>query len=168
MSIKYSDEYFMKKALRRARDAARDGEVPVGAVVVCGDRVISSGRNRREKNKNSLCHAEIEAIHRACKKLGGWRLFDCTLYVTLEPCAMCYGAIVNSRFKRVVFGATDKRFGAIGGMTDLSVLPFNHLPLIERGVLAEECSALLSDFFKDLRVRKETFKKAINANLKEH
>jgi len=159
MNIIKDDKYFMKKALRRAKDAAKDGEVPVGAVVVYDGKVISSGRNRREKNKNALCHAEIEAIHRACKKLGGWRLFECTLYVTLEPCAMCYGAVVNSRFKRVVFGATDKRFGAVGGMADLSALPFNHLPQIEKGVLAEECSALLSEFFKDLRVKKETFKK---------
>ena len=159
MNIIKDDKYFMKKALRRAKDAAKDGEVPVGAVVVYDGKVISSGRNRREKNKNALCHAEIEAIHRACKKLGGWRLFECTLYVTLEPCAMCYGAVVNSRFKRVVFGATDKRFGAVGGRADLSALPFHPLPQIETGVLAEECSALLSEFFKDLRVKKETFKK---------
>ena len=152
-----NDEYFMKKALRRAKAAAAEGEVPVGAVVVCDGKVISSGRNRREKKKNALCHAELEAIHRACLKKGGWRLFDCTLYVTLEPCAMCYGAIVNSRIKRVVFGATDKRFGAVGGMTDLSLQPFNHLPEIEKGVLAEECAAELSGFFKNLRIKKEPF-----------
>lgn len=161
MSIEKDSEY-MKIALSFAKRSAEEGEIPVGAVVVYdnGDeeKIISKGRNRREKKKNALLHAEMEAIDRACKKLGGWRLDKCTLYVTLEPCVMCYGAIVNSRIKRVVFGTYDKRFGVLGSMTDLSALPFNHKPDISGGVLERECSEILKCFFKDLRNDKQLSK----------
>lgn len=160
--ISENDEFFMKAALSYAKRAADDGEVPVGAVVVYDDggskKIISKGRNRREKKKNALLHAEMEAIYKACKKLGGWRLNKCTIYVTLEPCAMCYGAMVNSRIERIVFGAYDKRFGVLGSMTDLSGLPFNHFPQIDGGILENECNGLLKGFFKDLRNEKRISK----------
>lgn len=147
-------EYFMKKALHYARLAGRKGETPVGAVVVKDGEIVSFGYNKRESKKNALCHAEIMAIDRACKKLGGWRLFECDLYVTLEPCPMCAGAIINSRIKKVVFGAYDKKAGCFGSVTDFNSLPFNHHPEIEGGVMGEESAKLLSDFFKNLRNKK--------------
>ena len=148
------DFYFMGLALEQARLAARAGEVPVGAVVVQAGRVVGWGRNRREQDKNALAHAELEAISGACRALGGWRLWQCTLYVTLEPCPMCAGAAVNSRLPRVVFGASDPRFGCCGSLIDLTALPFNHRPLLVGGVRGEECAALLSDFFRSLRQRR--------------
>ena len=147
------DEFFMKQALALAREAAEEGEVPVGAVVVRGDEVVASGRNRRETRKNALCHAEMEAIGRACAALGGWRLWQCDLYVTLEPCPMCAGAAINARIRRVVFGARDKKAGSCGSVVDLFSLPYNHRPQIVGGVLENECSALLSDFFRRLRAK---------------
>ena len=145
----------MRLALELPKQAAADGEVPVGAVVVCEGKVVGTGRNRREKEKNALCHAEIEAIDSACKTLGGWRLHKCDLYVTLEPCPMCSGAIINSRIKRLVYGATDKKAGCAGSVTNLFEMPFNHKPEIVSSVLEAECKALLQKFFKDLRKSKE-------------
>ena len=149
------DELFMKKAIVRAKTAAKHGEVPVGAIIVQNGVVISDGRNMREGKENALAHAEIIAIERACRKLGRWRLHDCQLYVTLEPCPMCAGAIVNSRIERVVFGAYDKKAGAYGSVFNMSDFPLNHFPKVEGGVLEEKCASLLSVFFKELRQKKK-------------
>jgi tRNA(adenine34) deaminase len=143
---------YMDEALRLAAEAARDGEVPVGCVIVCGDRIVGRGRNRREKNRNALAHAEIEAISDACRTLGGWRLWECTMYVTLEPCPMCAGAIVNARIPNVVCGARDAKCGACGSVCDLFSMDFNHHPVITYGLREQESAALLSEFFADLRV----------------
>ena len=147
-------EDFMKKALTLAEEAEKEGEVPVGAVVVCDGKIVGTGRNRRETEKNALCHAEIEAIDNACKNLGGWRLFKCDLYVTLEPCPMCAGAIINSRIKNVYFGANDYKNGACGSIVNLFNLDFNHKPNFEKGILENECSEILTRFFKNLREKK--------------
>jgi tRNA(adenine34) deaminase len=155
-----SEEY-MKQALLLAREAAEDGEVPVGAVIVRQGEIIGKGRNRREISKNALAHAEIEAINDACNRLGGWRLFGCDLYVTLEPCPMCAGAIINARIDRVFYGTKDPKAGCCGTVTDLFALPFNHRPACEGGILAEECAEELRIFFHQLRQRK----KSDNANL---
>lgn len=149
------DDKFMLKALELAKISALEGEVPVGAVVVKDGEIISQGRNRREKGKNALYHAEIEAIDNACKILGGWRLWQCDLYVTLEPCPMCSGAIINSRIKRVFYGASDHKAGSFGSVVDFNQLPYNHKPEIHSGIMEEECSALLKDFFKNLRKAKK-------------
>ena len=145
---------FMKEALILAEISAGEGEVPVGAVVVCDGKIVGTGRNRREAEKNALCHAEIEAINNACKNLGGWRLFKCDLYVTLEPCPMCAGAIINSRIKNVYFGASDYKNGACGSVVNLFQLDFNHKPNFESGILETECSEILTRFFKNLREKK--------------
>ena len=145
------DEKFMLRALELARASALEGEVPVGAVVVRGDEIVGEGRNRREAGKNALYHAELEAIDNACKALGGWRLWQCDLYVTLEPCPMCAGAIINARIVRVIFGAYDKKAGSFGSVTDLSALPYNHKPEICGGFMEEQCARELSDFFLRLR-----------------
>ena len=150
------DLYYMDQALALAREAAADGEVPVGCVIVRGDEIVGRGRNRREIGKTALGHAEIEAIGQACETLGGWRLWECTLYVTLEPCPMCAGAIVNARIPRVVFGASDAKCGACGSVCDIFSMDFNHHPQVEKGVREEESSALLSEFFKDLRIQLRT------------
>lgn len=141
----------MGLALSLARKAAKRGEVPVGAVIVRDGKVISKGYNRREKKKNALCHAEIEAIDKACRKLRGWRLCGCELYVTLEPCPMCAGAIINARIDRVIIGAVDPKNGALCSVTRLFELPFTHRPELVTGVLEKECGAVLSDFFRALR-----------------
>lgn len=146
------DAVFMQEALALARLAFEDGEVPVGCVIVRGGEIVGRGRNRREKNRNALCHAEVEAINDACTNLHGWRLWDCTLYVTLEPCPMCAGAIVGSRIPRVVYGASDSKCGACGSVCDLFSMNFNHHPETVSGVCEEEASALLSEFFRNLRV----------------
>lgn len=146
-----TDEDFMAAALEEARKAFDEGEVPVGAVVVRNGEVLSAGRNRRETKKNALCHAELEAINGACTALGGWRLPGCVLYVTLEPCPMCAGAIINSRIERVVFGAYDKKAGSARSLIRLFDLPYNHRPEVRGGVNEDECSGLLSDFFRELR-----------------
>ena len=146
----------MDEALRLAAEAARDGEVPVGCVIVCGDRIVGRGRNRREKNRNALAHAEIEAISDACRTLGGWRLWECTMYVTLEPCPMCAGAIVNARIPNVVCGARDAKCCACGSVCDLFSMDFNHHPVITYGLREQESAALLSEFFADLRVTLRT------------
>ena len=145
------DLTYMDEALALAREAAAEGEVPVGCVIVRGDQIVGRGRNRREKDKSALAHAEIEAIDQACRTLGGWRLIGCTLYVTLEPCPMCAGAIVNARIPRVVYGGKDIRFGAMGSLFDLNALPLNHHAEVESGVLAEECIAALKEFFAKKR-----------------
>lgn len=149
-----TDAEFMKIAIEQAKLAADELEVPVGAVIVRNGEVISVGRNRRETGKNALAHAEIEAIDLACKRLGGWRLWECEMYVTLEPCPMCTGAIINSRLRRVVFGASDYKAGSCGSVVNLFDLPYNHRPELISGFMAEECAALLSDFFAELRKRK--------------
>ncbi len=148
-----NDVYYMKRAISRAKAAERYGEVPIGAVVVKDGKIIATGRNMREKSKNALTHAEIIAINRACRKLGAWRLLDCTLYVTMEPCPMCAGAIVNSRIKRVVFGCYDKKAGAYGSVFNLKDYPLNHKYEVIGGVMEKECADLLSNFFAELRKR---------------
>lgn len=145
------DRDFMLEALRLAKEAAQEGEVPVGCVIADGDRIVGRGRNRREKAKNALCHAELEAIDEACRTLGGWRLWRCTLYVTLEPCPMCAGAIMNARIPRVVYGAPDPKAGSCGSLADLFAMPYNHHPSAEAGLMEEECAGLLRDFFRQLR-----------------
>lgn len=145
------DIFYMKKALEIAEKYTQHGEVPVGAVIVKDGEIISFGTNHRENEKNCLCHAEIEAINNACKKLNGWRLWQCSMYVTLEPCPMCAGAIINARIPRVVFGAYDKKNGSCGSVTNLFELPYNHKPEVLGGVLQEECSAVLKNFFRKLR-----------------
>lgn len=160
-----TDEEIMKEAIALAKISGEEGEVPVGAVVTKDGEIIAAGRNRREFGKNALYHAEIEAINNACKKLGGWRLWQCELYVTLEPCPMCAGAIINSRIKRVVFGASDSKAGSFGSVVDFNTLPYNHKPEIISGVLEDECSALLSDFFSKLR-EKRTKNKNIDKQIK--
>ena len=146
-----NDEFFMDQAIELAKEAANEGEVPVGAVVVIDGRIVGRGRNRRETDKNALAHAEIEAINEACRTLGGWRLWQCDMYVTLEPCPMCTGAIINSRIKRLVYGASDSKAGSCGSVVNLFSLPYNHKPEVVSGLKQEECAALLSDFFKRLR-----------------
>ena len=146
------DLYFMDLALELAREAAAEGEVPVGCIITRGEEIVGRGRNRREGDKSALAHAEIEAIGEACRNLGGWRLWECTLYVTLEPCPMCAGAIINARIPRVVYGAGDQKCGACGGVCSLFDMSFNHHPKVERGIREEECGALLSEFFKNLRM----------------
>lgn len=145
---------FMEKALCLAKKAAEMGEVPVGAVIVRNGEIIAEGINRRETEKNALSHAEIEAINNACNTLGGWRLPGCELYVTLEPCPMCAGAIINSRIEKVYFGAYDMKAGSVRSLVKMFELPYNHRPEVEGGIMEEECAAVLSDFFKELRNRK--------------
>lgn len=153
-----SDEYYMSRAIELAKKAALLWEVPVGAVVVkkATGEIVGEGYNLRESEKDPLAHAEIIAIREASRKLGGWRLTDCELFVTLEPCPMCCGAMINSRIERVVFGAYDGKAGSCGSVIDLFELPYNHKPLTVGGVLEEECSAMLTDFFRELRSRRES------------
>ena len=146
-----TDTEFMNIAIEQAKIAAEELEVPVGAVIVRNGEIVSVGRNRREIGKNALAHAEIEAIDLACKKLGGWRLWECEMYVTLEPCPMCTGAIINSRIRRLVYGTSDYKAGSCGSVVNLFDLPYNHKPEVVSGFMAEECSALLSEFFAKLR-----------------
>ncbi len=148
------DRDFMTLAIEQAKIAASELEVPVGAVIVRNGEVVSLGRNRREKGRNALAHAELEAIDLACKKLGGWRLWECEMFVTLEPCPMCAGAIINSRLRRIVFGASDYKAGSCGSVVNLFELPYNHKPELIGGFMADECSALLTDFFANLRKMK--------------
>ena len=148
-------EKFMREAIKQAKKAAAKGEVPVGAVIVRNGEIISRAYNTRETGKNALCHAEIKAIHRACKKLGGWRLPGWEMYVTMEPCPMCAGAIINSRIVAVYYGAYDQKAGAFGTLFDMNTFGLNHKPEIFSGVMAEECAALLSSFFSDLRERRK-------------
>jgi tRNA(adenine34) deaminase len=145
------DSEFMMRAIEEANLAREEDEVPIGACIVRGGKVIAAAHNRRENSKCATHHAEILAIEEACRALGGWRLPDTTLYVTLEPCAMCAGAIINARIPRVVYGAPDIRFGAFGSLIDLSEIPLNHKPVIEKGVMENETKALLSEYFRAKR-----------------
>ncbi|MEA5010373.1 MAG: tRNA adenosine(34) deaminase TadA [Angelakisella sp.] len=144
-------ELFMQEAIAEAKLAQAHGEVPVGAVLVKNGQIIARSGNTRENDTDVLGHAEIKVIQEGCKALGGWRLTGCTLYVTLEPCPMCAGAIINARIERVVYGAADPAAGCAGSKINLFALDFNHTPLIRAGVLEEECKALLKDFFAQKR-----------------
>lgn len=146
-----TDDELMGVALEEAEAAAALGEVPVGAVIAKDGEIVARAHNTRETKKNALHHAELLAIDEACKKLGGWRLWQCELFVTLEPCPMCSGAILNSRIKRVVYGAADTKAGCCGSVTNLFEMPFNHHPVLERGLRAEEAQELLQAFFLRLR-----------------
>ncbi len=147
------DIHYMQMAMALAEEAAAEGEVPAGAVIVRHGEVIGRGRNRREQDKNALAHAEIEAIREACATAGGWRLTESTLYVTLEPCPMCAGAIINARIDRVVYGAPDPKAGSCGSLTNLFALPYNHQPSVTAGVLQEDCADQLRRFFRTLRAK---------------
>lgn len=148
------DYEWMGAALEEARKAAELGEVPVGAVIVRRGEIVAAAHNTRETQRNATHHAELLAIDAACKALGGWRLWECELFVTLEPCPMCAGAIINSRLRRVVYGAADTKAGCCGSVTDLFALPFNHHPVVEKGLRAEEAGELLAAFFARLRVER--------------
>ena len=150
-----TDEAYMQIALELARQAYEINEVPVGAIVVkkSTGKIIGKGYNRREIDKNPLAHAEIAAIKQAAETLGGWRLLDCDIYVTLEPCPMCCGAIINSRIERVIFGAFDSKSGSVESIINMFDLPFNQKPKIVSGIMQKECSEILSDFFTELRKR---------------
>ncbi len=155
-------ETYMRAALQQAKKALLLGEVPIGCVIVYENRIIARGYNRRNTDKNTLAHAEITAIRRASKKIGDWRLEDCTLYVTLEPCQMCSGAIVQARIPEVVIGCMNPKAGCAGSVLNLLEMPaFNHQVRVTRGILEEECSAILKRFFKDLRIRNKLEKKAV-------
>lgn len=149
-----TDAQLMQLAIQQANIAAALGEVPVGAVVALNGEPVSAAYNLRESGKSAVAHAELLAIDAACKKLGGWRLWQCELFVTLEPCPMCSGAIINSRLKRVVYGAKDPKAGCCESVMNLFAFPFNHHPLVQGGLLEKECSALLTDFFADLRKKR--------------
>lgn len=147
-----NDEQYMELALRQAEDAANCGEVPIGAVLVKDDMVLAAERNRREELKDATAHAEILAIRRACELLGGWRLSGCTLYVTLEPCPMCAGAMIQARIDRLVFGANDPKGGAAGTLYDIvRDQRLNHRLEVSGGILEEECAVLLQQFFRERR-----------------
>ena len=150
------DKKFMKEALKQANKAAAIGEVPIGCVIVYQDKIIARGYNRRNIENSTLAHAEITAIKKACKKLGDWRLEGCTMYVTLEPCPMCAGAVVQARIPRVVIGAMNPKAGCAGSITDMfQIREFNHQVEKQAGVLGEECSNMITSFFKDLREKKK-------------
>lgn len=157
-----TETQLMCRAIELAGCAAALDEVPVGAVVVKDGEIVGEGFNRRETGKNALAHAELEAIDAACRKLGGWRLHQCELYVTLEPCPMCTGAIINSRLRKVTFGAYDTKSGSMGSVINLCQLPYNHKPEINGGFMQEECSALLKDFFSGLRERRAKEKEEVH------
>lgn len=153
-SLERSRNKYMRAALKQAKKALLSGEVPIGCVIVYEDKIIARGYNRRNTDKNTLAHAELTAIRRASKKIGDWRLEGCTLYVTLEPCQMCSGAIVQARIPQVVIGCMNPKAGCAGSILNLlEMSAFNHQVQVERGVLEEECRAILKQFFKDLRIR---------------
>lgn len=156
-SYQQRDAHWMHQALLEAKKAAALGEIPVGAVIVRDEQVIARAHNRRELDQDAMAHAEVLCIQQACRVLNSWRLSGCTLYVTLEPCPMCSGAIINSRLDRVVYGAKDNKAGCAGSVADLFVMPFNHTPVIRSGILEEECAAVLSEFFETLRKKPEDF-----------
>lgn len=149
-------EVYMRRALELAAFAASIGEVPVGAVIVRRNtgEIVGEGYNRRETDKHALAHAELMAIDAACRKLGGWRLPDCAMFVTLEPCPMCSGAIIQARIDALYYGASDPKSGAVHSVEQMFALPYNYRPLITEGVLREECSRILTNFFRDLRKKK--------------
>ena len=154
MTEKLKDEFYMKEAISLAKAARDIDEVPVGALVVANGEIISKAYNTRERSKCATHHAEILAIEEACRVMGGWRLPGASLYVTMEPCCMCAGAIINARIERVVFGTPDLRFGAFGSLLDLAKVPLNHKPEIVGGVLAEETKSILTEYFKEKRKKK--------------
>ena len=156
-SYQQRDAHWMHQALLEAKKAAALGEIPVGAVIVRDEQVIARAHNRRELDQDAMAHAEVLCIQQACRVLNSWRLSGCTLYVTLEPCPMCSGAIINSRLDRVVYGAKDDKAGCAGSVADLFVMPFNHTPVIRSGIMEEECAAVLSEFFETLRKKPEDF-----------
>ncbi len=150
------DEKYMKEAIKQAKKAYSLGEVPIGCVIVYEDKIIGRGYNRRNTDKNTLAHAEITAINKASRKMGDWRLEGCTLYVTLEPCQMCAGAIVQARITEVVMGSMNPKAGCGGSILNILEMPqFNHQVIVRRGVLEETCSSMLTAFFKELRIRKK-------------
>ena len=148
------DEFYMKEALLLAKRAEEEDEVPVGAIIVRDGEIIARAYNRRQTDKCATAHAEILAIEEACRTLGGWRLPRSVMYVTLEPCPMCAGALVNARVDKVVYGASDIRFGALGSLFNLSELPLNHKLTVERGILLDDCKNILSEYFKRKRKKK--------------
>ena len=153
---KRRDEKYMKLALKEAKKARDINEVPIGCVIVRDDKVIGKGYNKRNTDKNVLSHAELIAINQACKKTGDWRLEDCTMYITLEPCQMCAGAMVQARLQRAVIGSMNPKAGCGGSVLNiLQMAEFNHQVDVERGVLEEECSGILTEFFADLREQKK-------------
>ena len=155
-------ERYMKEAIRQAKKARALEEVPIGCVIVCNGPIIARGYNRRNTDKNTLSHAELNAIKKASKKLGDWRLEGCTMYVTLEPCQMCAGALMQSRIDRVVIGSMNPKAGCAGSVLNLLEMDgFNHKVEVIRGVLQEECSIMLSDFFRELREKKKMLKKSL-------
>lgn len=157
------DEKYMKEAIKQAKKAYALGEVPIGCVIVYQDKIIGRGYNRRNTDKNTLAHAEITAINKASKKIGDWRLEDCTLYVTLEPCQMCAGAIVQARITRVVMGSMNPKAGCGGSILNILEMPqFNHQVDVTRGILEEECSHMLTTFFKELRLRCKSEKQSLS------
>lgn len=160
------DEKYMKQAIKQAKKAAALDEVPIGCIITYEGKVIARGYNRRNTDKNTLAHAEIAAIKKASKKMGDWRLEGCTMYVTLEPCQMCAGALVQSRISRVVIGSMNPKAGCGGSVLNLLQMPqFNHQVEVERGVLEEECSTMLSSFFKELREKKKAAKEQMRVEL---
>ena len=161
------DERYMKEAIRQARKAEALDEVPIGCVIVYDGRIIARGYNRRNTDKNTLSHAELNAIRKASRKLGDWRLEGCTMYITLEPCQMCAGAIVQARVTRVVIGSRNPKAGCAGSILNLLQMPeFNHQVELETGVLEEECSQMMKDFFRELRETKKLKKQGENKNKK--
>lgn len=162
-----TDSELMGLALEEARKAAALGEVPVGAVVARRGEVVAAAHNTRETEKNALHHAELLAIDAACKKLGGWRLHRCDLYVTLEPCPMCAGALINSRMKTVYYGAPDPKAGSCGSLINLFALPYNHQPALVSGVLEQECADILRNFFRELRKKRKEIRKLEKSRVEE-
>lgn len=162
-----TDFELMGLALEEARKAAALGEVPVGAVVARRGEVVAAAHNTRETEKNALHHAELLAIDAACKKLGGWRLHRCDLYVTLEPCPMCAGALINSRMKTVYYGASDPKAGSCGSLINLFALPYNHQPALVSGVLEQECADILRNFFRELRKKRKEIRKLEKSRVEE-
>lgn len=162
------EEKFMKAAIREAKKAQKIQEVPIGCVIVYEEKIIARGYNRRNIDNNTLAHAELSAIKKASKKLGDWRLEGCTMYVTLEPCQMCAGAIVQARFDKVVIGSMNPKAGCAGSVLNLLQMPsFNHQVALRKGVLETECSALLTNFFKDLREKKRLQKQVLNKTVRD-
>lgn len=149
------DEVFMAEAIALAKKAGQLGEVPIGCVISKDDEIVGRGYNRRETGKTALGHAELMAIEDACRNLGGWRLWQCRMYVTLEPCPMCAGAIINARIPVVVYGAKDPKAGSVDSVVTLFSLPYNHKPRVISGVMEADCAALLKEFFQNLRQRKK-------------
>ena len=160
--VTQQDIAFMEEAIALAKQAAQLGEVPIGCEITRDGEIVGRGYNRRETGKTALGHAELMAIEDACRTLGGWRLWQCRLYVTLEPCPMCAGAIINARIPVVVYGAKDPKAGSVGSITDLFSMPYNHHPQVISGVLEDTCAGLLQDFFRSLRRRKKSGENAAN------